>query len=164
MDFQQKIQLAMKQVFTDIKRINPVTSVDGKGNIWFQGEKIGDLTPNLVLLIDRDQNPDNGGEEIRFYHTTYSRPGEKTQVRLFLEDGALVRELVDDNGGKKRSVVSNRVSDLHFLKNPDDILDIRVRMIITDDRNPDLKETLVFAVHLDTDLVCVQMKTPAEVD
>lgn len=157
MEFQQKVQLAMKQVFTDIKRINPMVYADENGNFWFKGEKIGDLVPNLVDIVDKDQNPNNGGEEILMWHTSYVNPGEKTGVRLFLEEGALVRELILANDTRKKSVVSNKVADLHFLKNPDDILEIKTSMVITDDRNPDLKETLAFAVHLDTDLVCVRM-------
>jgi len=157
MEFNQKIQLAMKQVFTDIKRINPVVYADETGNYWFKGEKIGDLVPNLEDIIDLDKEPANGGEELMMWHTSYVTPGEKTGVRLFLEEGALVRELILPNDTRRKSVVSNRVADLHFQKNVDDPLEIKVSMVITDDRNPELKETLAFAVHLDTDLVYVRM-------
>jgi len=159
MEFNQKIQTAMKQIFSDIKRVNPIVSKDEGENLWFQGEKIGDLFPNLVEIIDKDQDPQNGGEEIVLVHTSYKNPGEKTQVRLYLEEGGLWREVTDHNGSKKRTVISNRVSDLHFMKNPEDIYDVRVSMVITDDRNPDLKENLSFAVHLDTNLVCVLVKS-----
>ncbi len=157
MEFQQKIQLAMKQVFTDIKRINPVVYADEAGNYWFKGEKTGDLVPNLVDIIDVDKEPQNGGEELMMWHTSYVTPGEKNGVRLFLEEGALMREQILPNESRRKSVVANRVSDLHFFKNPEDPLEIKVGMIITDDRNPDLKEKLAFAVHLDTDLVYVRM-------
>ncbi len=56
-------------------------------------------------------------------------------------------------------VISNRVSNLHFLKNPDDIYEVRIAMTIADDRNPELKQDLAFAVHLDTTLVCIVMKS-----
>jgi type II secretory pathway component PulJ len=157
MEFQQKVQLAMKQIFTDIKRVNPIVSGDERGNLWYQGEKIGDLVPNLVRIYDKDKNPENGGEEIVFYHTTFKDLAQKTHVRLFLENGSLFRETTDPNGTKKRMVISNKASELHFVPNPADICEVGVRLMITDDLNPELKEDLNFAVHLDTDLVCVKM-------
>lgn len=163
MEFNQKIQLAMKQIFTDIKKINPVVVTDERKNLMFQGEKGGEFLPNLVEITDLDNDPTNGGEEIRYVHTSYNRPGERIYIRMFLEqeeknakDGALVREVTDGNGSRKRTVISNRVSDLHFWSNPSDIREVRVGMTITDDRNPDLHANLAFAVSLDTDLVCVK--------
>ena len=85
MEFNQKVQLAMKQVFSDIKKINPMVMMDETNNLWFQGEKIGDLFPNLVEILDKDKDLENGGEEILFYQTSYLVPGERLQVRLFLE-------------------------------------------------------------------------------
>lgn len=158
MEFNQKIQLAMKQVFTDIKRINPVVLTDTQGNLWFKGERIGDLFPNVIEVVDTDKQPENGGEELIFQHTTYRKPGERTQVRLFLEQGALMRETTDQNGTRSRVVVSDRVSNLHFVRNTADINEISVSMTIADDMNPKLTEDLVFAVRLDTDLVCVKAR------
>ncbi len=156
MEFTQKVQLAMKQVFTDIKRVNPLVSQDARGNLWFQGEKIGDLFPNLVRIYDTDKNPDNGGEEIVFYHAIFTRPDQKIHVRLFLENGALLRETTDPNGTKRRVVVSDRVENLHFLANPLDIYEVVVQMTIIDDNDPRIREDLNFGVHLDTDLICVK--------
>ncbi|HOT27075.1 MAG TPA: type II secretion system protein [Candidatus Ozemobacteraceae bacterium] len=158
MEFNQKIQLAMKQVFTDIKRINPVVLTDTQGNLWFKGERIGDLFPNVIEVVDTDKQPENGGEELIFQHTTYRKPGERTQVRLFLEQGALMRETTDQNGTRSRVVISDKVSNLHFVRNTADINEISVSMTIADDMNPKLTEDLVFAVRLDTDLVCVKAR------
>ncbi|OQA06553.1 MAG: hypothetical protein BWY66_01801 [bacterium ADurb.Bin374] len=158
MEFNQKIQLAMKQVFTDIKRINPIVLTDTQGNLWFKGERIGDLYPNVIEVVDTDKLTENGGEELIFQHTTFRRPGEKTQVRLFLEQGALMRETTDQNGSRSRVVISDRVSNLHFVRNTADINEISVSMTIADDMNPKLTEDLVFAVRLDTDLVCVKAR------
>ncbi|NLI77926.1 MAG: hypothetical protein GX442_15990 [Candidatus Riflebacteria bacterium] len=157
MEFNQKVQLAMKQVFTDIKRVNPIVQEDARGNLWFQGEKIGDLFPNLVRLLDTDKDLENGGEEIVFYHTVFNKLEQKTHVRLFLEEGALMRETTDPNGTKKRLVVSNRVENLHFTTNPADIYEVGVQMTILDDKDPKIREDLNFAVHLDTDLICVKL-------
>jgi len=158
MEFNQKLQLAMKQVFTDIKRINPVVLTDTQGNLWFKGERIGDLYPNVIDVVDTDKLPENGGEELIFQHTTYRKPGERMQVRLFLEQGALMRETTDQNGTRSRVVISDRVSNLHFVRNTADINEVSVSMNIADDMNPKLSEDLVFAVHLDTDLVCVKAR------
>lgn len=156
MDFNMSVQLAMKQVFTDIKRINPEVDQDSAGQLWFKGEKIGDLVPNLVVILDTDQKTENGGEEITFVQMLYSQPGKKTTIRLFLENGALMREVADEKGQRKKTVIANRVSNLHFTKPDDGISEVGVGMTITDDRNPDLKEDILFSVHLDTDLVCVK--------
>jgi prepilin-type N-terminal cleavage/methylation domain-containing protein len=159
MEFNQKIQLAMKQVFTDIKRINPLVATDDAGNIWFKGEKGGDLVPNLVTLISTDQDLSNGGEEITFVHTSFSRPDARIHVRIFTENGALLREVTDHNGTRTRVVIADRVKDLHFIPNPEDIYEVRVQMTVSDDRNPELIENLQFAVRIDTDLVCVKLVT-----
>ncbi|MBI3037539.1 hypothetical protein HYY75_00610 [bacterium] len=158
MEFNQKVQLAMKQVFTDIKNVNPVLSLDANYNLWFAGEKGGDLLPNLVRIINSDNDLNNGGEELLLIQSGFSNPGEITSIKLMLENGALIRETTDKNGNRKRAVVSNKVNDLHFSRNSLDINEVRVSMIITDDNNPDLKENLSFAVHLDTDLTCVLMQ------
>jgi len=157
MEFNQKVQLAMKQVFTDIKKVNPIVIQDKKDNLWFQGEKIGDLFPNLVKIYDKDKNIENGGEEITFYHAIFTRPAEKTNIRIFLENGALLREATDPNGTKMRIVISDKVEELHFLVNTQDIYEVGVQMRIIDEDDPKIKEDLAFAVHLDTDLICVKL-------
>lgn len=158
MEFNQKFQLAMKQVFTDIKRINPVVLTDTRGNLWFKGERIGDLYPNVIEVVDTDNEPSNGGEELVFQHTTYAKPGEMTRIRLFLENESLMRETTDQNGTRARAVVTNKVTNLHFMRNTGDINEVSVTMRIADDMNSNLAEDLVFAVRLDTDLVCVKSR------
>ena len=54
--------------------------------------------------------------------------------------------------------ISDKVSNLHFVRNTADINEISVSMTIADDMNPKLTEDLVFAVRLDTDLVCVKAR------
>ncbi len=159
-DFNQKIQLTSKQIFSDIKKINPIVFKDSADNFWFQGERIGDLFPNLVQIIDRDKNPDNGGEELVFYHTSFLGLEEENFIRIFLEKDELVRESTDRNGVKKRKVVAEKISNLHFLANPRDIFEVVTKMTIEDDQTSGLKEELNFAVHLDTDLVCVKFIRP----
>ena len=159
MEFNLKIQLAMKQVFTDIKKINPIVVRDEADDYWFKGEKIGDLHPNIIEIRDLDNDLENGGEELFFIHTSYKNPDERMSVRLFLDEGALVREVTDANGTRRRTVIADRVANLHFQKSPEDNNQIQIAMEITDDRNPGLKENLAFAVHLDTDLVAVIQKS-----
>ena len=72
MGFNQKIQLVMKQIFTDIKNINPIVKQDKNGNIWFQGEKMGDLYPNIVSIFNKDGDKGNGGEELAFYLSDFT--------------------------------------------------------------------------------------------
>lgn len=157
MEFNQKIQLAMKQIFTDIKAINPLVTLDMSGDMWFQGEKPTDLMPHLVTILDTDHESENGGEQIVFFHTSFSSPSERTRLRFYLEEGALIRETTDGNDVKKKTVIADQVSNLFFKPNSNDIYEVEVAMTITDNKNPDLKEDLKFAVRLDTHLVCVKM-------
>jgi len=159
MEFNQKVQLAMKQVFTDIKKINPLVVRDAADDYWFQGEKIGDLFPNLIEIRDLDNDLENGGEELGFVHTSYQNPDARSNIRLFLDEGALVREVTDANGTRRRTVIMDRVANLRFRKDPEDNFQVQISMEITDDRNPEMKEKLAFAVHLDTHLVCVIQKS-----
>ncbi|MBF0407215.1 MAG: type II secretion system protein [Candidatus Riflebacteria bacterium] len=166
MEFNQKVQLAMKQVFTDIKNINPILEMDEKYNIWFKGEKGGEFFPNTVEIDDLDGDNSNGGETLTMIHTVFSNIGEFTKVRLYLETtdkkekfkGILMREVEDRNGKKTKMVVYDRVSELHFRNNERDIKEIGVSMVITDENNPKLNLNLAFAVSLDTDLVYVKFK------
>ncbi|MBF0547355.1 MAG: prepilin-type N-terminal cleavage/methylation domain-containing protein [Candidatus Riflebacteria bacterium] len=167
MEFNQKIQLAMKQVFTDIKNVNPLLEMDEKENLLFKGEKGGEFFPNLIEIGDTDGDLTNGGEVLTLTHSTFTNVGDYSKIRLFLEPGdtsdkykgALMREIEDRNGKKGKMVIYDRVSDLHFQINEQDIKEIRVSMVITDDTNPLLKENLSFAVSLDTDLVCVKFRS-----
>lgn len=162
MAFNTKIQLTMKQVFTDIKAIGPAIGVDQLGTLMFQGEKIGDLFPNLVVISDYPQDTSSGGRRLDFSHYDLDNPGARTRLSYYLNRAApdqpprLIREVVDPNGGIRQKVVAEHVSDLFFERNPLDIHEVRVRMTIADDENPTLVERLEFAVHLDTNLVCVK--------
>ena len=157
MDFQQKVQLVMKQIFTDIKRINPLIALDMTGDIWFEGERGGDLLPHLVTIYDIDGDPLNGGEMIEFYHTSFTEPNDRTRVRLLLDGDALIREVKDHTDTLRRMVISTQASNLFFKPNPNDIHEVLVNITITDDDSPKLKKELDFAVRLDTDLVYVRM-------
>jgi len=157
MGFNQKIQLVMKQIFTDIKNINPIVKQDTKGDLWFQGEKIGDLFPNIVRIENTDGNKTNGGEELSFYLTDFTDLTRKDFIRYYLDKTKLIRESIDYNGNKKVKIVSERSTDLHFFSDENDIHEIGIRVTLTDKLDSKLKENLEFAVRLDTDLVCVKM-------
>ncbi len=156
MEFNQKIQMVMKQIFTDLKSINPILAQDADGHLLLQGEKIGDLFPNLVTIYDIDKNPDNGGEELVFFLTSFNDLVRRDRVRYHLDKEELVRELQDYNGNKKRSVIADKASDLHFSADPGDIRQIHVKVTLTDPKKPERSEKVSFAVRLETDLVCVK--------
>lgn len=147
----------MKQIFTDIKNINPIVKQDSKGDLWFQGEKIGDLFPNIVRIENTDGDKKNGGEELSFYLTDFTNLTRKDFIRYYLDKTNLIRESIDYNGNKKAKIVSERATNLHFFADENDIHEIGIRVTLTDKLDPKLKENLEFAVRLDTDLVCVKM-------
>jgi prepilin-type N-terminal cleavage/methylation domain-containing protein len=153
MEFNQRIQLVMKQIFTDFKQINPILKQDEDGHLYLQGEKIGDLFPNLVTIYDKDKNPDNGGEEVVFFLTSMNDLNRRDRVRYFLEKGELFRETQDYNGNSKRKAVAENVSDLQFIGDSGDIRQIHIRFNISGESRT---ETVDFAVRLETDLVCVK--------
>ena len=157
MGFNQKIQLVMKRIFTDIKNINPIVKEDSNGNLWFQGEKIGDLYPNIVRVTNTDGNKKNGGEELSFYLTNFSDLTRKDFIRYYLDKDKLMRQLIDYQGKKSSRLVTDSASNLHFFADPNDIHEVGVHLTIGDKKDPKLKEDLDFSVRLDTDLVCVKM-------
>jgi len=157
MEFNQKIQMVMKQIFSDLKQINPVLKQDEEGHIYVQGEKIGDLFPNLVTIYDKDKNPDNGGEELVFYLTSFNDLNRRDHVRYFLDKSELIREIKDYNGNTKRQVVAEKASDLQFSDDAGDIRQIHVKVTLIDPKKPERVEKIDFAVRLETDLVCVKM-------
>ncbi len=153
MEFNQRIQLVMKQIFTDFKQINPILRQDEDGHLYLQGEKIGDLFPNLVTIYDKDKNPDNGGEEVVFFLTSINDLVRRDRVRYFLEKGELFRETQDYNGNSKRKAIAENVADLQFVGDSGDIRQIHVKFNISGENRV---ENVDFAVRLETDLVCVK--------
>jgi prepilin-type N-terminal cleavage/methylation domain-containing protein len=162
MEFNQRIQLVMKQIFTDFKQINPILKQDQDGNLYLQGEKIGDLFPNLVTIYDKDKKPENGGEEVVFFLTSIEDLNQRDRVRYFLEKGELIRETLDYNGNTKRKVIAEKASGLQFTGDIGDIRQIHVKFLLEDPKKAGHVEDIDFAVRLETDLVCV--KTVKEYD
>lgn len=162
MEFNQRVQLVMKQVFTDFKQINPILKQDEDGHVYLQGEKIGDLFPNLVTIFDKDKKPENGGEEVAFFLTSINDLSRRDRVRYFLEKGELIREVQDYNGTTKRKAIAEKASGLQFYGDDGDIRQIHVKFVIEDPKKPGHTEDIDFAVRLETDLVCV--KTVKEYD
>jgi prepilin-type N-terminal cleavage/methylation domain-containing protein len=162
MEFNQKIQLVMKQIFTDFKQINPILSQDEDGHIFLQGEKIGDLFPNLVTIFDKDKNPENGGEEVAFFLTSFTSINQRDHVKYFIDKDELIRQKTDHDGNVKRSVIAEKASELFFAEDPGDIRQIKIKVTLADPKKPERSEKIDFAVRLETDLVCV--KTVREYD
>ncbi|EKD81980.1 MAG: hypothetical protein ACD_39C01537G0004 [uncultured bacterium] len=162
MEFNQKIQMVMKQIFTDFKRINPILRQDEDGHMFLQGEKIGDLFPNLVTIFDKDKEPANGGEEVAFFLTTFTDLNQRDHIKYFLDKNELIMQRTDYNGNTKRVVIAEQAADLHFSEDPGDIRQIKIKLTLTDPKKPERSEKIDFAVRLETDLVCV--KTVREYD
>lgn len=162
MEFNQRIQLVMKQIFTDFKQINPILKQDEDGHLYLQGEKIGDLFPNLVTVYDKDKKPENGGEEVVFFLTSIDDLNRRDRVRYFLDKEELIRETQDYNGNVKRKAIAEKASDLQFTEDNGDIRQLHVQFMLADPKTPGRTEKIDFAVRLETDLVCV--KTVKEYD
>ncbi len=159
MEFNQRVQLVMKQIFTDFKQINPILKQDDDGHLYLQGEKIGDLFPNLVTIYDKDKKPENGGEEAVFFLTSFSDITRRDRVRYYLEKNEIIRETQDYNGTVKRKAIAEQASDLQFTADAGDVRQIHVKFKIADEKRI---ESVDFGVRLETDLVCV--KTVKEYD
>ncbi len=162
MEFNQRIQLVMKQIFTDFKQINPILKQDEDGHLYLQGEKIGDLFPNLVTVYDKDKKPENGGEEVVFFLTSIDDLNRRDRVRYFLDKEELIRETHDYNGNVKRKAIAEKASELQFTEDEGDIRQLHVQFKLADPKTPGRIEKIDFAVRLETDLVCV--KTVKEYD
>lgn len=162
MNFTQEVQVVMKQIFSDLKQVNPILRQDSSRNILFKGESIGDLFPSLVVIFDKDKKPENGGEELGFYITSLKDFSISEHIKYFIKDGKLIRLFTDYNGKQKRSVMAESASNLYFLEDPGDVRQVRIKLTLSDSKNPSRVENIDFAVRLETDLVCV--KTVYEYD
>lgn len=158
MGFNQKVQLVMKQMFTDLKQINPILTTDSQGHIWVRGEKGGDIQPNLVTIYDHDPESNDGAQELVFFLTSLSQPSRRDRVSYKISDkGELVREVQDCNGKLREKVLAKKAADLVFRNDPGDNRQIKVSVTITDDDDDKMVETVDFAVRLETDLVSVKL-------
>ena len=158
MEFNQHVQLIMKQIFTDLKNINPIVQMDAEGHLWFQGERGGDIRPNLVTIYDNDSETTGYGQELVFFLTSFSDLNRRDRIKYFInEEGELIREIQDAQSDSFARVIAPIAKDLRFRNDPYDLRQVSVELTIVNPEDENMSETLDFSVRLETDLVSVRL-------
>lgn len=158
MGFNQHVQLVMRQIFTDLKNINPILTQDIQGHLLIAGERSGDLRANMVTILNHHPESENKNDELSFVLTTFSDINRRDHVRYYVdpETTALIREVTDNRGNVAKREISPLVRDFSLKNDPFDRRQIRVGLTIINEDDETMKDQINFAVRLQTDLVGVR--------
>lgn len=152
MNFNQKIALATRRMFYDLKAINPMVSEDGLYGYSVKGENIGEAKPRMVLI----NKYSDGQYEIEFTRQENFDPLSLYRIKYFIKDGNLIREERDPFAKVKTEVIMEKVTFFEADNDPTDIKQIYVAFVASDPENKIKPEKIDFAVRLETDFVCVK--------
>lgn len=156
MSFNQHIQLVIKQIFTDLKDVNPVITMDAGGHIWIQGEKNGEIRRNHVDIYRASSEEQN--DTISILLTDFHERNRRDLITYYIDVlGQLIRSFQDYDGNSENQVIAKRASKLKIGSDPYDNRQITLSLVITNDDDLSMSEKIDFAVRLQTDLVGVRL-------
>lgn len=152
MNFNQKIALATRKMFYDLKGINPILVKSLNYGYALSGESKGTALPRIVTVNE-------------YHDKTYSvefsyneEPGDELpfRVRYYFKDNKIFRYERNPSGKEKTEVVLENVKEFVVGTDETDIKQIYVSFVASDPTNGVKPEKIDFAVRLETDFVCVK--------
>lgn len=155
MDFNQKVLLAMRRVFYDVKRINPILQKSLQYGISLKGENIGEPKPRKIF-IRKSKAPDLGRDQLEFVIDSNNDIEDVYNIKYFLSNKSLKREVRDMAAQTKVDTILDHVVSFEVNNNPDDIKQLYIKFVANNPKE-NLKREVDFAVRLETDFVYVDM-------
>lgn len=149
--FEQKKLLAARQIFYDIKSINPILSSDRMG-VKLKGESMEEFGVNLVTIDKKNENFNT----LRFIQASFEDLEKRDVVYYFVKENNLYREITDKNGKGSGKVILENVVSLVFDEDSNDHKQIHVKFMVGDPKNNLKPEPVDFVIRLETDLVHVK--------
>ena len=156
MDFNQKVLLAIRRVFYDIKRINPVLEVNSHYGYAIKNERSGEPKPRKIF-IRKSQAPNLDKDELEFVIDSNYDITDIYNIMYYLKDNKLQRDVRNNAGQTTTETVLENVASFSVDNDPIDIKQIYVKLSVNDHVNK-LKRDVDFAVRLETDFVYVDKR------
>ncbi len=152
MDFNQKILLAVRRVFYDLKRINPVLIKSDTYGYSLKGENLGEPKPRRVFI--RKAKEPNASDELEFVIDSNRDIDDIYNIKYFLKDNGLQREVRDMSAKTTVETILDKVASFKVDNDEEDIKQVYVT-IVANDTEKGLKRAVDFAVRIETDFIYV---------
>jgi type II secretory pathway component PulJ len=156
MDFNQKVLLAIRRIFYDIKRINPVLVVNTHYGYAIKNEQSGEPKPRKIF-IRKSQAPDVNKDELEFVIDSNLDITDIYNIMYYLKNNKLQRDVRNNAGQTTTETVLENVTAFAVDNDPTDIKQIFVKLSVNDPVNK-MKRDVDFAVRLETDFVYVDKR------
>ncbi len=156
MDFNQKVMLAIRRVFYDIKRINPILKRSTRYGYEIKNEQSGEPKPRKIF-IRKSQAPALGKDELEFVIDSNLDVSDIYNIFYYLDNNKLQREVRNNAGHTTTDTVLENVASFTVDNDPTDIKQIFVKLSVKDPEKK-LKRDVDFAVRLETDFVYVDKR------
>lgn len=153
MDFNQKVLLAMRRIFYDLKYVNPILIKSETSGYAIKGEHIGEPKPRKVF-IRKSREPNLDQDELEFVIDSNLDIEDTTNIKYFLANTSLKRETRDAYANTKVETVLEHVASFTVDNDANDIKQVFVSFVASDDKNI-IKREVDFAVRLESDFVYV---------
>ncbi len=153
MDFNQKVLLAMRRIFYDLKHVNPILIKSETSGYAIKGEHIGEPKPRKVF-IRKSREPNLDQDELEFVVDSNLDIEDSTNIKYFLANSSLKRETRDAHANTKVETVLEHVASFTVDNDANDIKQVFVSFVASDDKNI-IKREVDFAVRLESDFVYV---------
>lgn len=152
MDFNQKVLLAMRRIFYDLKSINPVLYKSETYGYAIKDEKSGEPKPKMIF-IKKFASPDKN-DELEFALDNGKDVEETYNVLYTINNNNLIKRTRNLKLEEKEEIVLENVSLFRVENDSQDVKQIYIRFI-ADDKKTGLKRDVDFAVRLESDFVYV---------
>ncbi|MBQ2592336.1 MAG: prepilin-type N-terminal cleavage/methylation domain-containing protein [Candidatus Riflebacteria bacterium] len=156
MDFNQKVMLAIRRVFYDIKRINPILVKSNQYGYALKNEQSGEPKPRKIF-IRKSQAPNLDKDELEFVIDSNLDISDIYNIMYYLKDNKLQRDVRNNAGQTTTETVLENVASFTVDNDPTDIKQVYVKLSVNDPVNK-LKRDVDFAVRLETDFVYVDKR------
>lgn len=156
MDFNQKVLLAIRRVFYDIKRINPILVKSERYGYALKNEMSGEPKPRKIF-IRKSKAPTLNRDELEFVIDSNLDISDIYNIMYYLDKNLLKRDVRNNAGQTTTEVVLENVTAFSVENDPTDIKQIFVKLSVNDPKNK-LKRDVDFAVRLETDFVYVDKR------
>ncbi len=153
MDFNQKVLMAMRRIFYDLKHVNPILIKSETSGYAIKGEHIGEPKPRKVF-IRKSREPNLDQDELEFVVDSNLDIEDTTNIKYFLANTSLKRETRDAYANTKVETVLEHVASFTVDNDANDIKQVFVSFVASDDKNI-IKREVDFAVRLESDFVYV---------
>lgn len=161
MSFNHKKLMAARQIFYDLKSINPSLHLNKFDEVVIRGEEIEEFNPTIVTITKKDKDhADSDGDQIDFFHAVYGQADTKEQITYVLKtkEKRLARIVTDRSGRGTVKYILDNVSAFELNTDEIDRKQLYVSFSVSDPENGVKEaETVTFAVRLETDMVYVKV-------